>query len=205
MPMPRATHLHDARMAVLRTATTMATNGLVTGSSGNVSQRFEDRFLITPSGIPYDLLELEQIVEIDADGRRLSGRGDPSSEWRMHVAIHNERPDVAAIVHTHSVHATAVSLSLAELPILHDEGLILFGTRIPISDHHAPGTWELARAAALALGKGRGMLIARHGVVGVGRTPGEALMVAIKIEEAAHLFLHARQLELSLVRPPVTS
>ena len=205
MPSPPDTRLQDARNTLLGAASAMSAIGLVTGSSGNVSQRFANHFLITPSGVPYDRLGSEQILEIDANGGRLSGRGEPSSEWRMHVAIYNERPEVAAIVHTHSIHATAVSLSLKELPILHDEGRILFGARIPISDHQAPGTWDLARAVALALANGRGTLIARHGVVGVGRTLDEALMIATKIEEAAHLFLHARQLELSLVRPPVTS
>lgn len=189
------TQLLNARSAVLRTSVAMAASGLVTGSSGNVSQRFGDQLLITPSGIPYDRLEVEQIVEIDMEGASLSGRGDPSSEWRMHVAIYRERSDVAAIVHTHSVHATAVSLSLEELPVLHDEGRLLFGTRIPSSRHQPPGSWELARAVAAALADKRGALIARHGVVGVGATLDEAFEVAVKIEEAARLVLLTRILE----------
>jgi len=173
----------------------MAAKGLVTGSSGNVSLRFGSHILITPSGIPYAKLDRKQIVRIDENGVRQSGRGEPSSEWRMHVAIYRSRPDVAAIVHTHSVHATAASLSLTQLPVRHDEGLILFGGNIPISRPEAPRTWELAEAVASALANGRGTLIARHGVISVGQTLDEALGIAVKIEEAAHLLIHARQLE----------
>jgi len=194
---PHDGDLLDTRRAITRAAKAMAASGLVTGSSGNVSLRFAERFLITPSGIAYDRLELDQIVEIDAEGTSLSGRGEPSSEWRMHIAIYRERPDVTAIVHTHSVHATAASLSLTQLPVLHDEGLVLFGDSIPISRPEAPGTWELAEAVVAALADARGTLIAKHGVVSIGQTLDEALGVAVKIEEAAHVYVHTRQLGLS--------
>jgi ribulose-5-phosphate 4-epimerase/fuculose-1-phosphate aldolase len=185
--------LVEARMAVRSTAIAMATAGLATGSSGNVSLRFGDHALITASGIPYARLGIDQVIEIDMEGDRLSGRGEPSSEWRMHVAIYARRKDVQAIVHTHSPMATAAAIALSTLPVLHDEGKILFGDGIPVSVHHPPGTSDLANAVVEALGSGRGALIAKHGTVAVGATLAAALEAAIKIEEAARLLLLSRQ------------
>jgi len=186
--------LAGARETVRSTAVAMAAAGLVTGSSGNVSLRFGDHVLITASGVPYAELDADQVIEIGEDGTRLSGTGEPSSEWRMHIAIYARRKEVQVIVHTHSPNATAAAIVLSTLPILHDEGKILFGEAIPASTHQPPGTWELAEAVADALGDGRGCLIAKHGAVAVGATPAEALETAIKIEEAARLYRLSRQL-----------
>ena len=185
--------LAEAREAVRSTAAAMAAAGLVTGSSGNVSLRFGDRALITASGVPYAELGAEHVIEIDKDGKPLFGAGEPSSEWRMHVAIYARRNDVQAIVHTHSPVATAAAIVLTKLPILHDEGKILFGGALPVSVHRLPGTWELAEAVVDALGDGRGCLVGKHGAVAVGATLAEALRTAIKIEEAARLLLLSRQ------------
>jgi len=189
--------LLEARQAVRSTATAMAAAGLAPGSSGNVSLRLRDHALITASGIPYAGLEADQVIEIDMDGSRLSGRGEPSSEWRMHVAIYERREDVQAIVHTHSPIATAAAIALSTLPILHDEGRLLFGADIPVSVHHPPGTWGLANAVVEALGNGRAILIAKHGAVSVGATLAAALEMAVKIEEAARLFLLSSQFGVS--------
>lgn len=181
------------REEVCSSAKAMYVAGFATGSSGNVSMRVGDHVMITASGIPYAKLRVDQIIEIDFDGTVFSGQGDPSSEWRMHTAIYARRGDVGAIVHTHSPIATAAAIALPSLPVLHDEGRILFGDTIPVSEHHAPGTWELANAVADALKGSRAVLVANHGVVGVGATLDEAFEVAVKIEEIAHLYLLACQ------------
>ncbi len=185
--------LVEAREAVRSTAIAMAATGFATGSSGNVSLRFGDHALITASGIPYAGLEVDQVIEMDTEGKRLSGCGEPSSEWRMHIAIYARRKDVQAIVHTHSPIATAAAIAFSTLPVLHDEGKILFGDEIPVSVHCPPGTWDLANAVVEALGDGRGGLIAKHGVVGVGATLAAAFETTIKIEEAARLLLLSHQ------------
>jgi len=185
--------LAEAREVVRATAAAMAAAGLATGSSGNVSVRWGEGLLITASGVPYARLEADQVIEADAEGRRVSGRGEPSSEWRMHVAIYAARPDVEAIVHTHSPMATAAAIALPYLPVPHDEGRILFGDRIPASKHHLPGTWDLANAVVSALAEGPVALIAKHGAVAVGATLEEALERAVKIEETARLFYLSRQ------------
>jgi L-fuculose-phosphate aldolase len=185
--------LAEAREAVRVTAVAMATAGLATGSSGNVSARFGEHILITASGVPYAKIEADQVIEIDMGGRRLSGLGEPSSEWRMHIAIYEARPGVEAIVHTHSPMATAAAIALGSLPVPHDEGKILFGDAIPVSVHRDPGTRDLADAVVSALGDGSAALIAKHGAVAVGATLDAALERVIKIEETAHLFYLAKQ------------
>jgi len=185
--------LAEAREAVRAAAAEMAASGLATGSSGNVSVRWGEGLLITASGVAYTVLDAEHVIEADAEGRRVSGRGEPSSEWRMHVAIYAARGDVETIVHTHSPMATAAAIALASLPVPHDEGKILFGDAIPVSDHHPPGTWELAHSVVAALGEGPVALIAKHGAVAIGATLEEALERAVKLEETAHLFYLARQ------------
>jgi len=182
----------EVREAVRSTAVAMAVAGLAIGSSGNVSARFGEHILITASGVPYTRIEADQVIEIDRQGRGLSGRGEPSSEWRMHVAIYDARPDVEAIVHTHSPMATAAAIALVALPVLHDEGKILFGEAIPVSTHQPPGTWELAQAVIAALGDGIAALIAKHGAVAGGATLEEALEQATKIEETARLVSFTR-------------
>ena len=183
----------EARSLVRDAAVAMARRGLATGSSGNVSIRLGDRLLITASGVPYEQIEVDQIIEIDLDGTPYSGRGAPSSEWRMHAAVYRVRDDVEAIVHTHSLHATAAAIALTELPIPHDEGRIFYGSSVPVSVHHPPGSWELAYAVATALGGGRLALIARHGAIAVGHSLDQALLDAVKLEEIARLSLLERQ------------
>ena len=181
------------RQKITRVARRMAELGLVRGSSGNVSARWGDIVLITPSGIVYERLHPSQVIAIDLAGRVVSGMGAPSSEWRMHLSIYRAREDVRAVVHTHSPYATAASFR-KHLPVFHDEGKMLFGDEVPVSEHAPPGSWALAEAVAEALGKrGKVALIARHGAVAVGRTLTEALLLAEKLEEAATVFFFSRE------------
>ena len=184
--------LRPWRRRVVAVAREMASLGLVKGSAGNVSCRVRDVILITPSGIPYELLRPQQIVSLPLDGDNERDMPvPPSSEWRMHVAIYRARDDVRAIVHTHPPYAIVASLS-GPLPVVSDEGRVLFGESVPVSRHAKPGTWELAEAVAEALGVGKAALIARHGAVTVGRTLSEALRLAVKLEEMASLWALSR-------------
>ena len=185
--------LDSLREEVRQTARRMAELGLVRGSSGNVSLRIRERILITASGVPYEALSTDQIIEIDYDGMKHSGNGDASSEWRMHVEIYRTREDVQAIVHTHSPFATAAAVALRSVPVVHDEGRILFGEALPVSAHAPPGSWELAKAVADALAEGKATLIGHHGAVTVGATLQEALTLAEKVEETAQLFWLSQQ------------
>jgi L-fuculose-phosphate aldolase len=174
------------REKLVQAAQEMAAQGLATGSSGNLSCRIGDLVLITPSGVPYRWLRPHQVVAIDLAGRWVPRAPAPSSEWRMHVSIYRAREDVLAIVHTHSPYATTASLG-PRLGVLHDEGKLLFGEEVPVSRPAPPGSWALAEAVVQALGSGKVALIGRHGAVAVGSTLREALLLAVKLEEAAQL------------------
>ncbi len=189
--------ISTARERVRAIGALMAENRLVTGSSGNVSVRWEDGCLITATSIPYDRLEAEQIIEIDKDGTVVSGKGEASSEWQMHVAIYKQRKDANAIVHTHSLYATAAAIALSTLPVVHDEGKILFGNEIPVAVHHDPGTSDLAEAVVEALDDGCAALIAYHGSVAVGKTLDTSFATAQKIEETAELYYRSQQLRIA--------
>src|SRR3954451_21445989 len=142
----------------------MLRRGLVAATQGNVSVRAGDAMWITPSARAYEPMTPGDIVPCRLDGPAPAADPPPSSEWRVHAAIYRARPDVAAIVHSHSVHATAWSHLGEDL----DLGSEDFPQPVPTAGFAATGTEALAAAAAGALGRHPAVLLARHGVVGVG-------------------------------------
>jgi L-fuculose-phosphate aldolase len=177
----------DLRTAVVEAAREMLRLGLVSGTSGNASARDGDSVLITPASMPYEQMTEDNLVAIDADGAPDDGGGVPSSEWRVHVAIYGARADVGAVVHTHSVHATAWSFNDEPLDTGTEE--LEAATRGPVltAPYARTGGVEIATAAATALGDRRAVLLGRHGVVGVGATPAAALATCVVVERHAQL------------------
>lgn len=176
--------------ALIAAARALDAAGFMPQKSGNLSLRIADGFLITPSGTPYAALTPADLVACAADG---TSRGRPSSEWRLHAAILRARPDAAAIVHTHSPRATALSCARRGIPPIHymvtlaGEG----GRRgIPCAAHATFGTEELAVNAVAALGAGlRACLLANHGVVALGPTLEGAVALAREVENLAGQYL----------------
>ncbi len=162
----------------------MAELGLVHWSSGNVSVRVGDRIVITPSGIPYQRLQPRQVAVLNLAGCGSSHRGEPSSEWRLHAALYRARPDVRAVVHTHSPAATAAACR-GQLQAATHEARIFLGESIPVSKPAPPGSWELAHEVSRALAGGPVALVGGHGAVAVGETLERALALAVMLEEAA--------------------
>jgi hypothetical protein len=164
------------RAEVAAAAREMHRRGLVAGTAGNVSAREGDRVHITPSELPYPDMSEADVVTLGMDGAVLAGAREPSSERRVHLAVYAARPDVGAIAHTHSGYATAWS-SLGE-PL---------ATAVRTSRPAPAGSERIARAAVAALGDGPAALLARHGVLGVGRTPREALAACDAVERQARV------------------
>jgi L-fuculose-phosphate aldolase len=183
----------DLRTDVVEAAREMLRLGLVTGTSGNVSARDGDTVLITPAASPYEQMTEDDVVPIGPDGEPAEGGGAPSTEWRVHVAIYRVRPDVSAIVHTHSVHATAWSFSGKPLDTGTEELEAATGGAVLTAPYAPTGSGEIAAAAAEALGDRRAVLLGRHGVVGVGATAAEALATCIVVERQAQLALLLRR------------
>jgi L-fuculose-phosphate aldolase len=164
--------------------------GVNQGTSGNVSARVPEGFLITPSGLAYDLMKPEDIVLMTLDGGYF---GDlmPSSEWQMHSAIYHARPDAGAVVHTHSVHATAVSCLRRDIPAFHYLVALAGGKSIRCSDYAPFGTKELAETMLEALHGHKACLLANHGLVCLEATLPRAIHLCAEVETLARQYLLA--------------
>ncbi len=177
---------------ILAVAREMLWLGLVAGSSGNVSAREGELIHITPSGLPYPDMREADIVTLSASGEVLAGDHEPSSERRVHLEVYRARPDVAAIVHTHGVHATAWSFLGEPLDTGTEEIEQAAGGAVRTAAFAPTGSDEIARLAVEALQDRRAALMARHGALGVGRSPAEALRITEVVERQAQLALLLR-------------
>jgi len=166
--------------------------GLNTGTAGNVSVRYSDWFLVTPSGIRYDALTPTQIVEMDLEGET-EGRMKPSSEWRFHRDIYVARPEVGAIVHTHPPYGTAVAALRRDLPAFHYTVAAAGGTTIRCAPYATFGTQLLSDYVMRALEDRTACLLANHGMVAIGETLEKATQLAIEVEMLCQMYLNTLQ------------
>jgi L-fuculose-phosphate aldolase len=144
--------------------------------------------LITPTGLAYEALVADDIVPVDADGRVSGGHLKPSSEWQFHLAAYRARPDIGAVVHTHSMHAVVLACAHRPIPAFHYMVAIAGGDDIPLVPYATFGTEELARLVATGLKHRDACLLANHGQIAVGRTPAEALDLAAEVETLAEQY-----------------
>ena len=181
------------RNELVATAKRMSALGLTPGMSGNVSVRSERGLLVTPSGMAYDELQPDDMVQLAEDGTPRGPRA-PTSEWRLHRDILAARSDVGAIVHTHSLYCTALSMLRQPLPAVHYAIVLANTDEVPCADYATFGSAELATNVVAALRGGNAALMANHGMVALGGTLKEALRVAAEIETLASQYWHACQL-----------
>ncbi|MFL5308464.1 MAG: class II aldolase/adducin family protein [Polyangia bacterium] len=180
-----------ARRAVLETVAWLVERRLYTGTSGNVSCRVAGGFVVTPTGIACDALAAADMVAVDAHGRV---RGDklPSSEWRLHRDIYVRRPEVGAVVHTHSPFATALSSLRRPIPAFHYMVAKTGGAELRCARYATYGTEALSKNALAALDGRRACLLANHGVVSLGADLTAARLLAEEIELLALQYVVAR-------------
>jgi len=176
------------RKAVLETALAMSRSGLSPGRSGNVSCRFEDGMLITPSGKRYDEIGPDDVVFVAGDGKVQDRRQTPSSEWHFHLAAYRARPDRSAVVHTHSMHATVLACAHKPIPAFHYMVGVVGGKDIPCVPYATFGTDELAQHVATGLSKRDACLMANHGLIAIGDTLAHTLELAAEIEILAEQY-----------------
>jgi L-fuculose-phosphate aldolase len=182
------------RSELVVTAKRMSALGLTPGMSGNVSVRSERGLLVTPSGMPYDELVADDAVQLAADGSARPGQRAPTTEWRLHRDILAVRTDVNAIVHTHSLFCTALSMLRRPLPAVHYSIVLANTDEVPCADYATFGSAELASNVVAALHGGNASLMANHGMVALGATLSAALRLAAEIETLASQYWHACQL-----------
>jgi ribulose-5-phosphate 4-epimerase/fuculose-1-phosphate aldolase len=161
--------------------------GLVAGTSGNVSAREGDLVQITPSGLPYPEMTVDDLVTLGLDGAVVAGHREPSSERRVHLAVYAGRPDARALVHSHSVHATAWSFLEEPLDTGTEELEDAAGGAVLTAPFAPTGSDEIAAAALEALGSRRAVLLGRHGVLALGESPAHALDVCAAVERQAQV------------------
>jgi L-fuculose-phosphate aldolase len=183
------------RRAIVAAARGMNALGINRGTSGNVSARFGDEVLITPSAVPYAAMRPHDVVALSADGtQRSTPRRRPSTEWPLHLGVYAARPDVEAIVHAHPICATALACLRRDIPPFHYMVAVAGGSDIRCSRYATFGTQALADAAVAALADRRACLLANHGLVACGVTPDDALALAVEVEALAAQYWHALQI-----------
>jgi L-fuculose-phosphate aldolase len=190
----------DVRQAIVEACHRLEAENLVHASSGNVSVRLpktndgQELFAMTPSGVPYRVLRPEQVLIVDWDANVVDGDGvgKPSSERKVHFAAYRARPDVNAVIHSHSVYASALAAAGQELPPIIDEMIVCIGGSVPCAPYAMPATPQLADTAIELMGLRQAVLLRNHGAVGVGRDLDEALNVVDMVERTSQIYLLAR-------------
>ena len=180
----------DPRTDLIATALAMGANGLNRGTAGNVSVRHGDGFHITPTGMPYDTLVADDIPLMALDGT-CQGRRKPSSEWRFHRDLYAARPETGAVLHAHSPFAVSLACLRRDIPPFHYMIARFGGDTIRCAGYAIFGSPELSTAAMHAMEGRKGCLLANHGLLVAGRDLGEALALAIELEELCEQYWRA--------------
>jgi L-fuculose-phosphate aldolase len=176
------------REEIVRVMIAMDARGLNRGASGNVSARLGEGMLITPTGVSPADLTPAQIILVGPAGDWPTAGPRPSSEWRMHEGILRGRPDVNAVVHCHSRHATILACAGREIPPMHYMVAIAGGASVPLAPYATFGSSELADAVVQALGGRNAALMANHGLIALGPSLSRALAIAEEVEEQAAVY-----------------
>jgi L-fuculose-phosphate aldolase len=168
--------------------------GLNRGSTGNLSLRCaragQDGMLITPTGMGADDMQAQDLVWLGFDGSH-AGLWQPSSEWHFHQAVYQARPDLQAVVHTHSVHAAALACLRRPLPAFHYMVAVAGGNDVPLVPYHLFGTAALSKGVAQAMARRDACLLANHGLVAAGAKLAQAMKVTLEIESLCEVYLKA--------------
>ena len=180
------------RQEIVRVCRMLHQKNYLAATDGNVSVRLGDQVLLTPSGVNKGMMEEDQVITVDLEGRLLAGTGRPTSELRMHLLVYELRPEAGAVVHAHLPYATACTLAGISLlePILPEVVITLKG--IPTAAYATPGTEEVPKAIRDFIQEFDAILLSRHGAMTVGQDVMDAYNKMEKLEHTARVVLAAR-------------
>jgi L-fuculose-phosphate aldolase len=185
--------IESTKEAVLETVRAMDRTGLTEGTAGNVSARTSnDEVVLTPTALAYDCMTLDDLVVTDLDGRVVSGTREPTTEWQLHLACLRRHRDIAAVVHSHAVHASMFAANHESIPSVIEEVDLYLGGEVRVTDYHPTGTEALGKSTADLLQDRGAVLLANHGLVTVAQTPAEALRMTRLVERTAKIIWGAK-------------
>ena len=185
--------IESTKKAVLETVRAMDRAGLTEGTAGNVSARTsKDEVVLTPTALAYDRMTLADLVVTDLEGRVVSGTRDPTTEWQLHLACLRRHRDIAAVVHSHAIHASMFAANHETIPSVIEEVDLYLGGEVRVTDYHPTGTEALGEAIAEMLEDRAAVLLANHGLVTVAQTAPEALALTRLVERTAKIIWGAK-------------
>ncbi len=181
------------RQEIIDNCRRMNDSGLNQGTSGNISARFEERMLITPSGTPYEALEPGMIAAMPLHGDYGSWDGPlkPSTEWRFHLDILRSRPEVGAVVHAHPTFCTTLAIARKDIPACHYMMAAFGGPTVRCSRFEIYGTEALSVTALEALEGRKACLLANHGSIATGENLAKAMWLAVELETIARQYYYS--------------
>jgi len=166
---------------------------LVQGTWGNLSLRLDEKYMmVTPSGLDYTRLTPSDMVKVDINSLEYAGDLKPTSEKGIHGGIYGSRPDVGAVIHTHSKYCAVFAAARKAVPIETEEAARIFGHTVELAGYAMPGSKELWAGTIAALGKNNGCIMANHGMLCVGRTMEEAFENCRILEEYCRQYIETR-------------
>jgi len=190
------TSLLPLRAKVARCMVDLYNTGYVLEHEGNISARASepDRFVITPSQLPRYLIKAQDTLVVNGQGDVIEGDRNPSIETGMHLRVYSKRRDAGAVIHFHSIHATAVAALHGTIPPFLEELAPFLGEDIPTAPYAMAGTEELAASVAAILEERNGVLLANHGAVVCGKDLTDAFEKAKLLEKAATIYMLAKSI-----------
>jgi L-fuculose-phosphate aldolase len=187
---------NELKQTIADTGRIMIRERLTVGTWGNVSLRDCETGLIyiSPSGMDYEEIQPSDVVVLDNKLKVVDGCRIPSVEREMHVSVYNARPDVNAVAHTHPLYSTVLGVNRMELPGISEDFVQIVGDKIICSEYALPGTPQLAKNVARALGERNAVLLPNHGTLCAGTDMKNALMICHVVEKTAHIYIMAKSI-----------
>ncbi len=179
--------------AVLAAAKKMLADGLVEGTSGNISGRLDGGLVcLTPSSVAYETMTLDDLVIVDLEGETVEGHRSPTTEKDLHLSALRAYPELGSVIHTHAVYATMFALAHEPIPAVIEEVVVYVGGDVPCCEYRGTGSRELGDEVAAKLADRGAALLANHGLVTCASTPEKALHNAALVERTAKIIWGAR-------------
>ncbi len=181
----------NLKKLIVKTGRELYKQNLTIGTWGNISALDPETGLIyiKPSAMDYNEINLEDIIVVNREGEVIEGVRKPSIETPMHLAVYNNREDVGAVVHYHSIYSSVLAVTGLSLPGICEDFVQIVGDKVICSKYALPGSKELAINAVVGLGNRNAVFLTNHGTLCVGKDMKEAMKVSYVVEKTAQIYI----------------